>query len=351
MLEEAAYREQAMISGRYELPGNDLDDFTDEMYRLGWTDGLPVVPPSVERVERFVAASGRKPDELIASIEPRMGDATVEVIAANAVMAGCRPEYMPVVIAMVRAAARPEFNLAGLQTTSNPVSPMVVVNGQARLDLEMNGGRNALGPGNRANATLGRALRLILINVGGSVPGSVDKATLGMPGKYTFCFAEDEENSAWAPLSVDRGLARGESAVSLFAAQGTTNLGCGTAGPDPILTVVADGIATYGSNNYLLGGGQPVVILPPGHADLMSSAGWSKLDVQTFLYEKSAVPLDRLISPDDWFHGAKLVERDGKIYACASAADLTIVIAGGPEPYHITYAANFGDSTSVTEPV
>lgn len=330
-----------------ESPG-DVGAFFDFAYERGWTDGLPVIPPTPDRVAAFVSASVREADDVIAVIEPRRAEATVERIACAAVMAGCRPEYMSVLIAMVEAVADPEFNLAGVQTTTNPCSPMVVVNGPVRRTLEMNSGRDALGPGNRANATLGRALRLICRNVGGAISGDIDKATLGMPGKYTFCLAEAEEDSPWPSLAEERGYRSDESVVTVFAAQGTTNIGPGTASTESILSVIADGMAAYGTNNYLLGDGHPVVVLPPGHAQRMSAAGWSKADVRDFLWERSAVPLDRLIPMEDLFHGAKFTIVADRVYCSNDPAKLTIVVAGGREPYHVTYMPNFGDSQATS---
>ena len=338
------------VQGRVDVPAS-CTGFNDEAYRRGWTDGLPVMPPTTKLIQEFVAASGLPPDHLVAEVESRRGLATVEVIAANAVMAGCLPAHMPVVVAAVRAICRPEFNLSALQTTTNPVGVMLVVNGTVRDRVEMNSGRDLLGPASRANATIGRAVRLVQRNCGGAIPGEIDKATHGWPGKYTFCFAEAEEESPWAPLSVDQGYAPGEDVVTVVAAQGTNNVGPGLSVPHTVLRVIANGLASYGNNNFLLGGGNPAVILPPGHAKRFQNAGWSKKDVKEFVFEHSAVDVDRMVPIEELFHDARFNLSNGKAYCCADPDDLLIIVAGAPEPYHVTCVPNFGDSRCVSEPV
>jgi hypothetical protein len=171
----------------------------------GWTDGLPVVPPTPELVTAMVEGSGLAADAEVASIAPRMATATVEKVAINAVMAGCRPEFMPVVVAALRAMARPEFNLAGVQGTTHPVAPLVMVNGPIRERIGINCGSNVFGQGFRANATIGRAVRLVLINIGQGIPGKTDMATFGTPCKFSYCAGENEENSPWDGCHRQRG--------------------------------------------------------------------------------------------------------------------------------------------------
>ena len=196
----------------YDLESSRLeaDDSAEAVFQLmldgGWSDGLPVIPPTADRVSRMVEAAGREPSELIGYINPDGGAATVEKIAVNAVLAGCLPEYMPVLIAAVEAITEPEFNIHGLQTTTNPVAPLLIINGPVRNHIGVNSGRGCLGPGFRANATIGRAVRLLLFNVGGGKPWSTDMAVHGMPGKFVFCMGENEEESVWEPLHVERGL-------------------------------------------------------------------------------------------------------------------------------------------------
>ena len=186
----------------------DVDDSPESVLQLmleqGWSDGLPMVPPTADRVRRMVEFVRRDPGELIGYINPDGGAATVEKIAVNGVMAGCLPEYMPVLVAAVEAITDPAFNIHGLQTTTNPVAPLLVVNGPIRQQIGINCGRGCLGPGWRANATIGRAVRLLLLNVGGAKPWTTDMAVHGMPGKYAFCIGQNEEESDWEPLHVER---------------------------------------------------------------------------------------------------------------------------------------------------
>src|SRR3954464_8552867 len=196
------------------------DDPIEACFERGWTDGLPVVPPTDERILRMLGGTERKPDEIVGAIPPNRAPGTVEKVAINGVMAGCKPEYMPVVLGVLEAALDPLFTLHGLLCTTHFSGPLVIINGPAARSIGMNSGVNALGQGNRANATIGRTLQLIVRNVGGGLPGAIDRATLGNPGKYTFCFAEDESDPGWEPLSVSRGFTRGVSTVTLFQGEG-----------------------------------------------------------------------------------------------------------------------------------
>ena len=189
----------------------------------GWSDGLPVIPPTAERVRAMLDYAQRDASELVGYINPDAGSATVEKIAVNAVMAGCLPEYMPVLIAAVQAITEPSFNIHGLQTTTNPVSPLLIINGPVREQIGLNSGRGTLGPGYRANATIGRAVRLLLLNVGGAKPWSTDMALHGSPAKYISCMGENEEESIWEPLHVERGFSAEQSTVTVVGAQGMSN--------------------------------------------------------------------------------------------------------------------------------
>ncbi len=342
-----------LLSERHAVD-DDADAVQAYLEDHDWGDGMPVVPPTLERVERMVSASGRAPDDLIAEIDPRRGVASIEKIAINAVMAGCRPEYMPVLIAAVEAVAAPEFNLHGIQTTTNPVGPLLVVNGPVRRQIGLNCERNALGPGRRANATIGRALRLILLNVGGAIPGRLDKATLGMPGKYTFCLGENEEDSPWEPLHVERGHAADESTVTAIGAQGTNNVLALSGGAREALLLTADMMAVMGNNNALFGRGHPTVFFSPGHARQFVEQGYqTKHAVQQALFEFSKIPLSRY-PEQEIFPLVPLRERalDGdRVCVARRPEDILVVVAGGPEPYHICYCANFGDTEAVTKTV
>lgn len=195
-------------------PADDVDEF---MYDQGFSDGLPVVAPTPERVLRMLSGTARDPQDIVAIVPPSMAPVTVEKVAINAVMAGCRPEYLPVVIAGVEAVCTDEFNIHGVNATTMGASPVLVVNGPIRQRIGMNMKQAALGNGNRANATIGRAVRLVVRNVGGARPGGTDRSTLSSPMKFTMCFAEWEEGSPWEPLHVERGFQREDSVVTAFA--------------------------------------------------------------------------------------------------------------------------------------
>ena len=215
---ERRYGDRVLASRQVELA--DLEDEVEAAYDRGWTDGLPVVPPTEARVLRMLAGTSRDPGDVVAVVPPDLVPCTVEKVAVNAVLAGCLPEHLPVVLAAVEAACTDEFNIHGLLATTYPASPVVIVNGPVARRVGMNSGGNALGQGNRANATIGRALQLVVRNVGGGRPGEVDRAALGNPGKYTFCFAEAEESSPFEPLAASRGVPG--SALTLFAGAGAS---------------------------------------------------------------------------------------------------------------------------------
>jgi hypothetical protein len=198
------FNETGLKSRRIEI-GSEEDE-QEAMFARGWSDGLPLVPPTEERALRMLDGTARDPQEVVGLVPPDLAPATVEKIAVNAVMAGCKPEYLPVVLAAVEAVLEEQFAMHGVLATTMFVGPVIVVNGPIRRRIGMNAKGNALGQGNRANAAIGRALQLVIRNIGGGRPQEVDRATLGNPGKYTYCFAEDEEGSSWEPLSVERGI-------------------------------------------------------------------------------------------------------------------------------------------------
>lgn len=300
----------------------------------------------------MLRATSRAPESVVARLDPRQGEATVERVTINAVMAGCAPPYLPVVLAAIEAVADPLFNLNGIQATTNPVGPLLIVNGPVRGRIGLNSGRNALGPGCRANATIGRAVRLCLLNIGGGLPGEIDKATLGMPGKYTFCLGENEEESPWEPLHVERGLPPKDSAVTVVGAQGTNNILILSGHAEDALALTADAMATMGNNNVLLGGGNPLVFFSPGHARQFVEQGFrTKRAVRKFLFERARIPIDRF-PPREVLPTHPLNERaiaGGAVCAIRNPDDLLVVVAGGPEPYHITYCPSFGDTLAVTK--
>lgn len=337
-----------LASRRIDI-SDSVEAVYDYAYKNGWTDGLPIIPPTPERVERMLSYVGRRGDEVIAEMPPAMGDATVEKIAINAVMAGCLPEYMPVLVAAVEAMAEPKFKLYGIQNTTNPVAPLLVINGPIRKRLDINCGAGALGPCWRANATIGRAIRLILLNIGGATPGSVDKATHGMPGKYTFCMGENEEDSPWEPLHVERGFSPETSTVTVIAPSGTTNVNAANRDPKEIILLIANTLSQWGSNSMIYGDGEPLVIMNTGHAEVLSRAGYSKADVKRSLWQDSGVVAS--ILPYKFRSRPPLVRPDGIARPAYRPEDILIVVAGAPEPLHAVVLHPFGSSLAVTKPI
>jgi hypothetical protein len=275
-------------SRRVELAS--LEDEIEALFDRGWSDGLPLVPPTEARVLRMLAGTSRAPDEVVAVAPPDLVNVTVEKAAINAVMAGCRPEYFPVVLAALEAACTDEFNMHGLLATTMPVGPVIVVNGPIRRAIGMNAGVNVLGQGNRAGLTIGRALQLVIRNVGGGRPGEVDRATHGSPGKLSFCFPEDEEGSPWEPLSVERGCARGASAVTLFAGEGTRCI------VDQLSRTPESLAASFAVNLRALHhpklaiGFDAILVVGPEHARVFCEAAWSKARLLDELHARLQLP-------------------------------------------------------------
>lgn len=302
----------------------------NEVYQeRGWTDGLPIVPPTEDLVRRFLAAARLAPGDVVATEPVRRRRITAEKVAIAAVMAGCRPEYMPVVLAMVRAVSRPEFNLHGCTASTGGSAPFVVVNGPVRRTLGMNATHNALGNGNRANATIGRSLRLLIVNVLGGVPGQLDRSTLGHPGKYTFCVAEDEEDSPWLPLAAERGVPAGRSAVTVLAVESPQQImNEWTHDPRELLETYA---AAMRANmlTYSIWAGCYALVIAKQQRDVIVAAGWSKRDIREFVFERARV------TRGEWRTVGKVAvagRRDeSRVYtALRSPDDLLVVAAGGP---------------------
>jgi len=332
---------------------DDIDDFQSWLMERGWGDGLPAIPPTRERVRRMLSATRRRPDEVAAIVVPRLGRATVEAIAANAVMAGALPEHLSVILAAVEAVAEPAFNLQAIQTTTHPCSPLVIVNGPVARRLGIHAGGNVFGQGARANAVIGRALRLILQNVGGARPGKEDRATHGHPGKYSYCIAENEGASPWEPLSVERGFSLEESTVTVCGSEAPHNINDhASTTPEAIVTTVASVTATVGSNNIYLGG-EPLIVLGPEHAATAASSGWSKDDFRRAVWEKAVVPLARF-APENIARFATIHPEGFKDRPAGAAArvardwrDIMVVVAGGAGK-HSALLPTFGATRSVT---
>ena len=275
------------------------EDEHELCFSRGWSDGLPVVPPTPVRVLRMLKGTSRDPQETVGRIPPNNVSCTVEKVAINAVMAGCKPEYMPVVLAVVEAALAPEFAMHGLLCTTWFSSPMVVVNGPVARRIGMNSGVNALGQGNRANAGIGRALQLVIRNVGGGVPGGIDRATLGWPGKYTLCFAEDESDPAWQPLSVERGVPPGASAVTLFGAGGLSpNMDEVSRTPESLARSLAMTLVSIG-HPRLVQSIDAFLVLSPEHWSIFKEGGWDRARVNAELMAATVRPGAELVRGAD----------------------------------------------------
>ena len=272
-----------------------LDDPVEVCFERGWTDGLPVVPPTDERVVRMLAGTHRAPSDLVGRIPPNLAECTVEKVAINAVMAGCKPEYMPVVLGTIEAALLPHFAMHGLLCTTYFSGPVVIVNGPVTRRIGMNSGLNALGQGNRANASIGRALQLVIRNVGGGVPGGIDRAALGNPGKYTFCFAEDESDPEWEPLSVWRGFAAGSDTVTLFHGDGVQPFNDQNARTaEELARSMATSLVVVGHTKTVQGP-NAILVLTPEHYAIFRDAGWDRRRILAELHRETTRPGRELI--------------------------------------------------------
>ncbi len=334
---------------------DDLDELIEFFHLRRWSDGLPVVPPTRERVARMLSGTSRKPDEVIAAVAPGFGAATVERIAINAVMAGCRADYLPVLIAATRAMTAKEFNLQGIQATTNPVAVWMVINGPIAEQLGVNAGMNCLGQGTVANATLGRALRLILQNIGGALPGEMDRATHGQPGKFSFCCAENEMQNPWAPLHVERGFRRDQSTVTVVGAAGTHNMNTHADDASDLIRVIADTMAFPTSNDYWING-EPWIVVGPQHAEILRAGGLSKADVKRRLWEESKMRAGRMAKIELMRTQTARTEELGPINEesllpiSGGPENVGLVVAGGPGT-HSVYVASFGDTRAVTRQI
>jgi hypothetical protein len=333
----------------FTFPGA-YDEIDAHYQERGWTDGLPIVPPTEARVGECLKQTTRDPREIVGVLPPRQGEATVEKIAANAVMAGCRPEYLPVVLAAIEALADPLFNLDSVQATTHPVAPLIVVNGPITRALGLQAGYNAFGQGFRANVTIGRAVRLVLMNVGGGLPGAGDRATQGSPAKIAYCVAENEAQSPWEPLHVEAGLPADTSTVTVFGAEGPHNIQDHFSNTAlGVLRTVAGAMGQAGSNN-LLGRGGPLLSLGPEHAATIAKEGYSKRQVKEFLFEHARFPLERL----GLEYQRQQIERWGIADAPGTMVpivrrpeDISVIVVGGAGK-HSCWQPTFGDGTHWT---
>lgn len=324
-------------------PVDDLEVW----FEKGVTDGLPVIPPSRARVERMLAASARARDHLVGEVAPNYGRATVEKIAINAVMAGCRPEYFPVVLAAVEAACDPSFNLHGVSTSTHFSSPLIVVHGPIRTRIGLNCSFGVFGPGHRANATIGRALRLVMINVGGVRPGETSMSTFGHPGRYTYCIGEHEEVSPWPPYHASRGLAAADSAVTVFAGEaphGISDHASRTA--RALAGSLGWSMASLWNAKHFPLYSHTMLVVGPEHARTLADDGWSKDDLVRHIFETVRMPYGRLTPDEDNGEGTNLRFAKGG----EPAADQPIPKFPSPEELHVVVAGGTAGRFSMAIP-
>ena len=336
----------------------DSDDEVMEAYHgRRWTDGLPFVLPTPERVRKMTAGSGRAATEVIAVIPPRWAEATVEAIAVNAVMAGCLPSHMPLLIAAVQAACDPAFGLYSVQATTHPCAVLMLVSGPIVQGLGLNFAHGAFGPGFRPNATAGRAMRLVLMNIGGGIPGQGDQATHGSPAKFSYCVAEHEAATPWEPFRVARGFDRDDSTVTVFSGEGPHNINdhvCTSA--ETTLAIVADTMTTVGHNNAAsVIRGDVLVAFGPEHAHTIASGGLSRKDVQQFLFERvrnrvGLLKLRAMYKAENWPDWVDTEDDEALCPIVGTPDDIHLVVTGGPGK-HSAFIPTFGTSKSVTRKI
>ena len=324
--------------------------------RRGIGDGLPILAPTAEHVTRMLGRHGLDGDTVLGRMPPSNREVDLWSVAANAVMAGCEDAVLPVVIAAVEATLDPAFNLKALQSTTHPVTPLVVVHGPVVRELDFNAGSNVLGQGNRSNATVGRAVRLVLQNVGDAHPGTTDRATHGSPAKYSYCMAESDAVSSWPRLHVGRGVPEDQSAVTVLGAEAPHNVNDhGSVTATGLLATIADVLASAGSNDLYLRG-QPLLILSPEHAELLSADGFDREHTQAAIHRLAVVPHEHL-SEGNLERFRRIAPalfdpppRDGSIPMLDAPERLLVVIAGGAGK-HSMVVPTFGSTEAVTVPV
>ena len=329
---------------------NNYQSINQTFVEKKWSDGLPIIPPTVEAVEKMLSWTTRNSEEIIASIPPNWSDASVEKIAINAVMAGCLPEYLPVIITAIQAMCEKSFNLFGVQTTTHPTSPLIIVNGPIAKSLGINSKTGCFGPGWQSNATIGRAIRLILMNIGGAYPGLTAMPTQAQPSRYTFCVAENEEDNPWQPLHVERGFDASTSTVTVCASENPHNINERIAlTGEEILHTIAGSIITMGTNNIQTQNGEPIVAFGPEHAQAIAKDGFTKEDVRDYLHEKARIPRERFHTRAIKQYYAEY-EESALIPITKNKEDIMIIVLGG-QGKHSSFMPTFGDSRSITKEI
>ena len=337
---------------------DSFDAIQDYCWEQGWTDGLPVAPPTEDMVRQMLEGYGQAPSTSLGIIQPRNANVTLEKVAVNAVMAGCKPSYFPVVVAAVKAVLKDEFNVAGVSSTTGGAAPVVMVNGPIAKQLGINGDAGCFGPGYRSNASIGRALRLVIRNIGGQVPGEMDKATLSTPGRYSFCFSENETRSPWEPRHVELGYDSDASLVTVAGIRGVYTVMETTvsSGIEILRTIVGTMTGSGASNYYQLGTRtQIVLIICPEHAAEMAHYGLTKWDVREYVYQNARAPVAELQGVahygnrnwpawiDENLPGATLP-------IVQTAEDIVVLVAGG-DGRHSAWLAGWGVTRITTQEI
>lgn len=321
----------------------------------GIGDGLPLIPPTPDRLAAWLDVVGREPSEALGVVPPRQGTLTVAALAINSIMAGARPNAFPILVSAFEAMFEPRFNLLTTQVTTNPIAPLVMVSGPAAAAAGMNGGEGYLGPGNRANATIGRAVRLTLMNVGGARPGVADRATAGQAAKYTLAFAENETDSPWDTLATSQGVTSDSAVVAFGAVSLFSHLDSVSSSAEDLLDNLAQTLTARGTN-VVLGGGEVLVLLCPEHARLLDRAGMRRADVQHELFERSRTPLGNF--PSSFLAAMRRVRADNattvfdgdSVRVFDRPDDVLLAVAGGAGKHSVT-AASIATNRSVAQPV
>ncbi len=336
---------------KISVTGDAFAEINDLFYKRGWTDGLPIIPPTRERVQEMLKGSPLPPDQVVGAVELMKGQATVEKIAVNAVMAGARPEYLPVIIAAVQAMAEPDFDLYGLSSTTNPDAPMMIVNGPIAKQLDINSGTNALGRGWTANATISRAVHLIVNNVGGSWPGISDMSCIGTPGDIIMLLAENEDKNPWGPLHVEMGYAKEANVVTVLGAEGTANIVASNVNSVGFMNLVADHLAglerTHRANVLLL--------VAQDTAAMLARDGWTKPKISQYIAEHARIPF--------WKYKERFIDQGMEVPASIKDMQdpnalvpvpildrLIIVVAGGPGVKNMVIPV-WGNSKPQSKPI
>ncbi len=320
---------------------DDLLAAIDYCYAQGWTDGLPVVPPELSRVQAMLEWATQPPEAVIAE-HPATGlQLTVQAAAVNAVMAGCLPEYFPILVAAFEAMNERPYNFHGSTASTGGSAPLLIVSGPIVDEIGMNAGVNLFGPGNRANATIGRAVRLIILNVFRMAPGIADKSTQGHPGKYGSCIAERADVNPWPSLRDDLGYPDGVSSVTVYAAAGFVNVeNHGGNRPEQILDAVADAMANYGSISI----GQSVVVLSPEHARIVASTGWSKADVRDYLFAQAVRPLAGMQRVGKYVERERALQGLEAMHRGLTPQDILVTVGGGDAGGHSAFIPSWSRS-------